>query len=115
MSGWAFNKAFTRDEVIKIPSGKAGIYVIWGEKSYQPLYYGMSSGTSNSCIQKRLEAHVTGTGNKGIAEALRTGSEGKMFFSWKETRDYAFEEAALISTGLPQFNLKQPRKPLKID
>lgn len=109
--GWSTADSFKPERVARVPSGKKGIYVIWGEKSNQPLYYGMST----DCIKGRLEKHVNGQGNFGIKEALRTGSEGMMFFSWKETNDPAFEEAALIRTGLPQFNIKQERNPLKID
>ena len=112
---WQSIQAFTVSNVEKIPKGKAGVYAIWGDKTAQPLYYGMSSGTPKSCILERLKDHVTGKGNIGIAEALRTGSEGRMAFSYIETRDYAFVEAALIRGGLPQFNIAQPRRPLKID
>jgi hypothetical protein len=112
---WQSIQAFTVSNVEKIPKGKAGVYAIWGDKTAQPLYYGMSSGTPKSCIRERLKDHVTGKGNIGIAEALRTGSEGRMAFSYIETRDYAFVEAALIRGGLPQFNIAQPRRPLKID
>lgn len=112
---WQSIEAFSLSNIKRISVGKAGVYAIWGDKTAQPLYYGMSSGTSTSCIRKRLEDHVTGKGNIGIAEALRTGSEGRMAFSYIETRDYAFAEAALIRGGLPQFNIAQPRRPLKID
>jgi hypothetical protein len=87
----------------------SGVYVIY--RAGTPVYI----GRSRVDIHRRLNSHVTGRGNRGIADAVRRGTT--LEFEWQELGSPEQAEAILIRElgGTTYFNMRRETDPADWD
>jgi hypothetical protein len=86
-----------------------GVYIIY--RTGTPVYIGRSGVD----IHRRLQAHLTGRGNRGIAHAMRRGTS--LEFEWQELGSPEQAEAILIrELGVTAyFNMRRETDPADWD
>ena len=101
-------RPFTREEILKLPTGRSGVYVLWRKTGTEGRNECLYVGESTTCVKRRLLQHDSNAQNDGLHSQLR------MFrpiiqFSVEFTEDA--EETVLLETELirewkPKTNLK---------
>ena len=101
-------RRFDAMNVAHVPRA-SGVYIIY--RAGTPVYI----GRSRVDIHRRLQAHVTGRGNQGIAESILRGTA--LQFEWQELASPEQAEAILIRElgGMTYFNMRRETDPADWD
>ena len=101
-------RPFTRQEILQLPTGRSGVYVLWRKTGTEGRNECLYVGESTTCVRRRLLQHDSNAQNDGLHSQLR------MFrpiiqFSVEFTE--GAEETVLLETELirewkPKTNLK---------
>lgn len=90
-------RPFTREEIMKLPVGRSGVYVFWRKTGTEGRNECIYVGESTTCIRRRLLQHHDGTTNPGLNTQLRL-FQGIVQFAVEFTEDA--EETVLLETEL---------------
>ena len=107
-------RPFTRKEILQLPTGQNGVYVLWRKTGTAGRNECLYVGESTTCVRRRLLQHYSNAQNDGLHSQLR------MFrriiqFSVEfigDAEETVFLETQLIREWKPKTNLKMnPDKP----
>ena len=101
-------RPFTREEILKLPPQKCGVYVLWRQTGTEGRNECLYVGESTTCIRRRLLQHYNNAQNDGLHSQLRM-FRSIIQFSVEFTADAAEAtalEAELIRAWRPKTNLQ---------
>ena len=64
-------RPFTREELLKLPTGRSGVYVLWRKTGTEGRNECLYVGESTTCVRRRLLQHHDGTTNPELHAQLR--------------------------------------------
>jgi len=107
-------RPFTREEILQLPTGQKGVYVLWRKTGTEGRNECLYVGESTTCVRRRLLQHYSNAQNDGLHSQLRMFRR-IIHFSVEFTADAEetrLLESELIRAWQPKTNLKMnPRKP----
>ena len=90
-------RPFTREAILKLPSGRSGVYVLWRKTGAEGQNECVYVGESTTCVRRRLLQHYDSATNPELHTQLRL-FRGIVQFAVEFTEDA--EETVLLETEL---------------
>ena len=64
-------RPFTREEILQLPTGRSGVYVLWRKTGTEGRNECLYVGESTTCVRRRLLQHHSNAQNDGLHSQLR--------------------------------------------
>lgn len=101
-------RPFTREEILKLPAGRSGVYVLWRKTGTEGRNECLYVGESTTCVRRRLLQHHADAQNDELRKHLRLFGPIVQFsveFT-EDAEETMLLETELIRTWQPKTNLK---------